>query len=126
MQTIFRKLKNTYAKLPQLKKNVLSGSVLAGSNILLLLIAYPVYIKYLGAEQYGLWATLSVVVYFSQLGDLGINNALIKYIGGEFGKGNYKGITEYATTAFCILIIPSFLILLIHDFRPSKIIVDFS
>ena len=104
---------NRYKKLSQLKKNVLSGSVLAGASILLLLAAYPVYLKYLGAEQYGLWATLSVVVFFSQLGELGINNALIKYVAGEFGKKNFKGITEYTTTSLYILIIPFSLIILV-------------
>ncbi len=116
-------MNNKYAKLSQLKKNVLSGSVLAGTNIILLLIAYPVYLKYLGAEKYGLWATLSVVVFFSQLGELGINNALIKYVAGEFGKRNYKEITKYTTTAFCILIIPSFLILLIVFLFTTQIII---
>jgi len=96
--------------------------VLAGTNILLLLIAYPVYLKYLGAEQYGLWAAVSVVVFFSQLGELGINSALIKYVAAEFGKANYEGITQYTTTSFYILIIPSLLILLIICLFTTQII----
>ena len=109
-------------KLSQLKKNVLSGSVLASGNIILLLISYPIYLKFLGAEQYGLWATLSVVIFFSHLGNLGINNALIKYVAGEFGKGNYKGITRYTTTSFSILIFPSIIILLVLFLFNSKIV----
>ncbi len=52
-----------------------------------------------------------MVVFFSQLGELGINNALIKYVAAEFGKGNYQKITEYVTTSICILVIPSILII---------------
>ena len=96
--------------------------MLGGSNILSMLIAYPVYLKYLGAEQYGLWAAVSVVVFFSQLSELGINSALIKYVTAEFGKANYKGIIQYTTTSFYILIIPSLLILLILFLFTTQII----
>ncbi len=75
------------------------------------MVAYPIYLKYLGVELYGLWAAVSVVVFFSRLGELGINDALIKYVAAEFGKGDYQRITEYATTSICILIIPSILII---------------
>ena len=98
--------------------------MLAASTILLTLIAYPFYLKYLGAEQYGLWTTLSVIISFSQLGNLGINTALIKYIAEEVGKENYKEITKYTTTSFYILAIPSSLVLLIV-FLFSKQIVAF-
>jgi len=102
-----------YKKLSALKKNVLSGSILAGTNICLMLIAYPIYLKYLGSELYGLWATISIIVFFSRLGDLGINNALIKYVAAEFGRNNYVKIKEYSATSVFILIIPSILILLV-------------
>jgi O-antigen/teichoic acid export membrane protein len=109
---------SVYRELSQLRKNVLSGSIAAGGNMLLILIAYPIYLKYLGVEQYGLWATLSVVVFFSQLGELGVSSALIKYVAAEFGGNNYDGITQYTTTAFCIIIVPfSLIILLLYLFK---------
>lgn len=111
-----------YKQLSLLKKNILSGSILAGTNIGLMLIAYPIYLKYLGTELYGLWATVSIIVFFSRLGDLGINNALIKYVAAEFGKGNYQKITEYSTTSILILIIPSILIILILFIFTTEIV----
>ncbi|RLC36128.1 hypothetical protein DRH29_05185 [candidate division Kazan bacterium] len=90
--------------------------------MLLVLIAYPIYLKYLGVEQYGLWATLSVVVFFSQLGELGVNSALIKYVAVEFGGNNYDGITKYTTTAFCIMIVPFSLIILLLYLLKGQIV----
>jgi len=100
-------LLNKYKKLSQLRKNVFSGSLLAGIHIILLLVAYPIYIRYLGVERYGLWALISVVLSFSQLGDLGINEAVIKYTAEEYGKKNFKEIESYIVCAGLLLIIPS-------------------
>ena len=111
-----------YQNLSQLKKNILSGSVLAGTNVVLMLVAYPIYLKYLGTELYGLWAAVSVVVSFSRLGELGVNNALIKYVAEEFGEGNYCGITEYITASICILVVPSILIISLLTIFTTKII----
>jgi O-antigen/teichoic acid export membrane protein len=104
---ILNKLKKT----SQFKKNVFSGTFLAGLHIILLLIAYPLYIRYLGIERYGLWALISVVISFSQMGDLGINEAIIKYTAEEYGKKKFQEIESYITTAILILIIPSLLII---------------
>lgn len=110
-----------YRELSQLKKNVLSGSIFSGANILITLIAYPIYLKYLGAEKYGLWATVSVVLAFSQLGQLRIDTAIVKYVAGEYGRENLKAITEYSSTAFYILIVSSLIILSILTLFKSSI-----
>lgn len=115
------KLTNKYKNLSQLKKNVLSGSVSAGVNILITFISYPLYLKYLGVEQYGLWATVSVVLAFSQVGQLRVDTAIVKYVAGEYGKNNLKAITEYSSTAFYILIAPSLIILSILTLFNSSI-----
>jgi len=95
---------NKYENLSQLKKNVFSGSFSAGINILVTFIAYPIYLKYLGAEKYGLWATVSVVLAFSQIGQLNIGIAITKYVAGEYGKRNFRAITEYVSTSgYCQL-----------------------
>ena len=52
--------------------------ILAVGNTLIILVSYPLYLKYLGMELYGLWATLSVVVSFTAIGRLGIDTAMIK------------------------------------------------
>lgn len=118
---LLSKLTSKYKKFSQLKKNVLSGSIFSGVNILVTLISYPLYLKYLGVEQYGLWATVSVVLAFSQIGLLRINTAVVKYVAGEYGKKNFQAITEYISTSLYILLVPSLIIIILLAFLKSQI-----
>lgn len=112
---------NRIRSLSQLKKNVASGSVLSVFDSLAGLIAYPIYLKYLGAAEYGLWATVSVVLTFCRLGQFGIDTAITKYVAGEYGQKNLKAITEYISTSFYILLIPSLMILALLGFFSPQI-----
>ena len=64
----------------QLRKNAFSGGAVAAGNILLIAFSYPIYLTYLGAEWYGLWAALSVVIALSQTGNLGIHHAVGRHV----------------------------------------------
>jgi len=118
---MFKACGNRLRSLSQLKKNVASGAVLSCFDTLSGFIAYPFYLKYLGAEQYGLWATVSVVLIFCRLGQFGIDTAITKYVAAEYGQRNLKAITEYISTSFYILIIPSLIIIGILGFFNSQI-----
>lgn len=103
---------------PSLRRNVFSGMLSAVGNILILLVSYPIYLKYLGIERYGVWAILSVVVSFSALGSLGIDTAVIKYVAEEYGRESKLGIEKYFSTAIITLLIPGILIFFV--LVPSK------
>jgi K+ transporter len=55
----------------QLRVNIFSGVAATMVNIIVMAIAYPIYLHFLGYEQYGVWLVLSVVLTFAQLGNLG-------------------------------------------------------
>jgi len=118
---MFKACGNRLRGLSQLKKNVASGAVLSCFDTLAGFVAYPFYLKYLGAEQYGLWATVSVVLIFCRLGQFGIDTAITKYVAAEYGQKNLKAITQYISTSFYILIIPSLIIIVILGFFSSQI-----
>lgn len=99
-----------FTNFSSLEKNVLSGMILAGGNILISFVGYPLYLKYLGAETYGLWAALSFVVVFGALGSLGIDSAIIKYVAEEYGRNNKKGIKKYFSTAIIMLLMSGIVI----------------
>lgn len=101
---------NKIQKENSLRRNVFSGMFFAVGNILILLVSYPIYLKYLGMERYGLWAILSVVISFSAFARLGIDTAVIKYVAEEYGRGNKLGIEKYFSTAIISLLIPGVLI----------------
>ena len=58
-------------------------------------IAYPVYLHYLGYEQYGLWLLLSTVLTMAQLGNLGVSPALVKLVAEDFAAMDVDGVYRY-------------------------------
>lgn len=69
-------------------------------------VSYPVYLHLLGYRAYGLWLVLSSVITFSQLGNLGLSQAVAKYVAEEQAKNNLAGVREYVSTA-CAMILGS-------------------
>lgn len=86
---------------------------MAGGGILLNLLSYPIFLHYIGTELYGLWSILTVVIAFSTLGNLGIDDALIKYIAEEFDKKNIEDIKFYISAGMNILFVNGFVFFII-------------
>ncbi len=84
---------------------MVSGVVTTVVNIVVLAIAYPVYLHFLGYEKYGVWLVLATVLAFAQLGDLGIGPAIVKLVAEEYGRNDIKGVQRYITTALAMLCI---------------------
>jgi O-antigen/teichoic acid export membrane protein len=82
-----------------------AGVVTRGVNILVLAVAYPVYLHYLGYEKYGLWLALGAVLAFIQLSNLGMAQAVTKLIAEEYGRNNKQASQQYVATAILILCI---------------------
>ncbi|MCP4614318.1 MAG: oligosaccharide flippase family protein [Planctomycetes bacterium] len=87
----------------QLRINMVSGMAAAIGNTAILTIGYPLYLHLLGYEQYGVWLVLTTVLTFTQLGNLGIDSAVMKLVAEEYGRGDILGIQRYITTA-CVLL----------------------
>ena len=67
----------------QLNKNLFSGSVVHALNLLIALVSFPIFIKFLGIELFGVWTLLAVIISFAQVGDFGISKAIIFYSSEE-------------------------------------------
>ncbi len=94
----------------QLRKNIFSGSLAAAGSIIVSVVAYPVYLNFLGAELYGLWAILSVLIYFGSIGNFGIDEALIKYVSEKYQKGAIEDVVRYISTGLNLLIVNGFIL----------------
>ena len=62
----------------QLRINMVSGVVATVINVVVLVIAYPLYLHFLGYETYGVWLILATVLTFAQLGNLGISSGFVE------------------------------------------------
>ena len=61
--------------------------------------SYPIYLHYLGYEKYGIWLVLTAVLSLAQLGNLGIGQAVTKFVAEYHAHGDTKAISKYVTTA---------------------------
>ncbi len=89
-----------------------SGAVITIANTIASLVAYPVYLHYLGAETYGLWLLLAIVLNFAGLGMLGIPDAVTKFVAEEVGRENVEGAKRCVTTSLAMLFASGIIIMI--------------
>ena len=99
-------------KFSQLKRNAFSGALQSLSGVVVLIITYPIIIKFLGYNIFGIWATLSIIIKMGDLGNLGITSALMKLIAEDWSMGNKKQIQDYISGSFIILCATSIVIMI--------------
>ena len=84
------------------RANFTSGVTLAVASIIAQLITVPVFLHRLGAELYGVWALLGVVMLVGRLGDLGLADSLIRHVALAYEHGteryDFGSVTAYAVT----------------------------
>jgi O-antigen/teichoic acid export membrane protein len=95
----------------QLRVNMLSGIITAVINAVVLAVAYPMCLYFLGYEKYGIWLILTTILTVAQLGDIGINQAVVKLVAEEYGRDDINAIQYYVTTALAMLCISGAVVL---------------
>lgn len=83
-----------------------AGSTLLGRLIggLSVLVSIPLTVRYLGAERYGVWVTISSMILILGSADLGIGNGLVNAVSRADGRGDAPGIRRAVSSAwFCFL-----------------------
>jgi O-antigen/teichoic acid export membrane protein len=79
------------------------GAVTTLANTIVVAVGYPIYLHFLGYEQYGVWLALSTVLSFAQLGKLGLDIAVMKLVAEEYGRRNIDAVQRYVTSAIAIV-----------------------
>ncbi|MGI9073667.1 MAG: oligosaccharide flippase family protein [Bryobacteraceae bacterium] len=109
----------------QLRRNMLSGTIASSIGCILMLIAYPAYLKSLGYQLYGIWLLLNTITTFAQLGNLGIAPALSRQVSEEVGANNMGAVTSCITTALTAIICIGLVIILFFSFGCRSLLVVF-
>jgi len=65
----------------------------------LTLISLPLAVRYLGAERYGVWATITTTAVWINLLDLGIANTLTNHISRAYALDDKRSAARYLTNA---------------------------
>lgn len=78
---------------------VSSGAAARGLSSLTMLVSLPLAVRYLGAERFGVWATIASTVVFLNLLDLGIASTLTNHIAHSYAVGDRQYAARYVTNA---------------------------
>lgn len=78
----------------QLKKNTTWSILDLGIYPAMMIIATPIFIKYLGYEQYGIWMMVSTINQFIFVLNFGLGDSTIKIISGNRAIGNISHIVS--------------------------------
>jgi O-antigen/teichoic acid export membrane protein len=82
----------------QLKKNSFWGIGRCINSILLFAISYPLYLRYLGLEYYGLWVMLMAIVTCLQFSSLNLPQAAAKFISESLVRKDAPSLYQYTST----------------------------
>ena len=66
------------------------------------LLSLPLAVRYLGAERYGVWVTITTTVVWVNLLDLGIANTLTNHISRAYALDDKASATRYFTNALVL------------------------
>ncbi len=110
----------------QLRLNMVSGVATTVINTVVMAAGYPIYLHFLGYEEYGVWLVLTTVLTFAMLGNLGIRPAVTKLVAEDYGRGDIEGVRQYSLAALVLLCISGTIVLALILLFKNQIIAVFN
>lgn len=96
-----------------LKKHLSLGFIYKIIGMVLSYISIPLFLRYLGEKDYGLWMVIFSTISWIYMFDLGIGNGLKNKLAQCFVQKNYIAAKQYITTGYVILTIIAVIILIV-------------
>jgi O-antigen/teichoic acid export membrane protein len=94
----------------KIRKNILFSFILKGGSVLITLLLVPLTINYINRVQYGIWLTISSIVYWINVFDIGIGNGLKNEIAYSLAVKDERNLKTYVSTSYAVLAIISIFI----------------
>ena len=94
---------NTRSKL--LVKNVAASFLLKGWSAIVVLLMVPLTLRMLGVYNNGVWLTISSILIWVELMDIGLGNGLRNAVAENVAKGNHEKVREAISSTFFMLIV---------------------
>ncbi len=95
-------------------RQILNGvsTAIAGRGIAMLanFFAVPLTVRYLGVERYGVWVTLTSILAYLTILDMGIGSTAINGISDALAKGQFASAKQQINTAYVTLVVIALLI----------------
>lgn len=107
MEALFLKISNYFTKGHErsikVKQNILASFVLKGISVIVSFLMVPITLNYLNVERYGIWLTLSSIITWFYILDIGLGNGLRNKFAEALAKGNRELAKTYVSTTYAIL-----------------------
>jgi O-antigen/teichoic acid export membrane protein len=87
--------------------NIISLFVFRGGNILIQLLLVPVSIRFISAPSYGLWLTISAMIGWLSIMDIGLANGLRNTLTMAIVENKIDLAKKYVSTSYALLILIS-------------------
>ncbi|MCE1190091.1 MAG: hypothetical protein LWX56_13245 [Ignavibacteria bacterium] len=87
------------------KRNIFASFGLKGISIVVGFLNIPITINYLNQTRYGIWVTLSSIVAWFALFDVGLANGLRNKLAEALAKGDKELARKYVSTTYALLTI---------------------
>jgi O-antigen/teichoic acid export membrane protein len=100
---IFGLVTKGHARSVKAKKNILASLIIKGLGIAISLVLVPLTINYINPSRYGIWLTLSSIVGWFSLFDIGFGNGLRNKFAEAQAKGEEELARIYVSTTYAIL-----------------------
>lgn len=91
-------------------KTLLTGLAGRGVGLLINFLSLPLAVSYLGSERFGVWATITTIMAWVNLADLGFGNSVTNALSGALGKGDDALARRVVATGFWLLTLISLLL----------------
>lgn len=94
--------------------NIVISVFFRGASILLSFILIPLTINYINSESYGVWITLTSLVGWVAMFDIGIANGLRNRLSESLALQNYQKARIYVSTTYILIGLIAFALLLVY------------
>ena len=96
-----------------IKKNILASLFIKGASIFVSLLYVPITLNYLNPTRYGIWMTLTSIVAWIGIFDIGLGNGLRNKLTESLAIGDKVNAQKYVSTAYAMLSLIVIIVLLI-------------
>lgn len=104
MENVFSNLKDKFSNSSERSKEAVKGVLLSAFakmiSVLSLLLIVPLTINYVNPTQYGIWLTLSSIIGWVSLFDLGLGNGFRNKFAEAKAEGNLELAKQYLSTTY--------------------------
>lgn len=84
-------------------KNIVISLLVKAAGLLISLLLVPLSLEYICKEEYGIWLTISSILYWFAFLDVGLSNGMRNYMSAAISIGDYVKASKYFTTTVVLL-----------------------